>query len=317
MVNTDNNSNPESVQLSLLTDNDFYYPLYIARKYDKPLAHHIVGPVFWASVIDWITVFVGSRNKALEDWKKISIGISNTPTELKDMGYIGRDGKTYPAIFASERLLYTIVQNMRSVEARPQVAELKQFLANSGIILSELARNPEQAAEIFRAIAEGRKVEFESLSAENLKKYRRLIASGFDPREADQWMQFDKLGLEAFNKIRSKWFKRDGDIPKLVNATTKAVTGFTATELKGQWDVTDTPRNYMSTVEKAALGWVENVSATIHDVNNSQGTSELLEDINHVASAIDMNKIDAYLKTERVKRPLPKPKQYKLIKDGE
>ena len=232
------------------------------------------------------------------------------------MDYQAPNGKNQPALFGNELVLYYLILNMRSIESRPQIEELKTFLSNAGIMISELARNPEQAAEMFRALADGRKVEFESLSAESLKKYRMLIASGFDPREADQWMQFDQVGKDAFKKISAKWYKRDGNIPTLTNATTKAVTGKTASELKALWNVNETPRNFMSTMEKAALGWLETVAGILHDTHDSKGTNELLDDIDSVSGVIDMDKLNK-LKDVRVKRPLPKPKQPKLLKGGD
>lgn len=316
------NSNPPQTprQLSLFDHTDFYYPLYLAKKYQKPLAHHFVDNALWGSVIDWLTILTGDREKALQVWKDRSRGDSVHPTDahpelIDQMDYIGSDGKTYQALFAHEVVLYALAQDMRNLKTRPAVQEVKEFLQQAGLLVGEMFRNPELAAEKFRALAEGRKQEFESLPADDLKKYRRLIASGYTISEADQWMQFDKLGREAYRAIAGEWYRRDGDIPKLANTTTEIATGFTATELKQQWKIKDSPRNYLSTVEKAILNWIETVSASVHKVRNSQGTSQLMEDIQEIGGALDQNKL-AKLKDTRVKRPLPEPEQRKLLKPG-
>lgn len=305
-------------QLPLLDNSDFYYPLYLAKKYSTPIAYRIKDKVLYASLMDWFTVLTGERDKAAETWTNISRVFSKQGTEYDHLlykdDYIGADGKTYQAIYAHELFLYAVAQEMRSIKSRPQVQEVKEYLRTAGFALGEMFRNPDKAAETFRLMAAGRKEEFEALPADDLKKYRRLIASGYDMREADQWMQFDKLGNEAYKKVSKEWYNRDGDIPKLANRTTEIVTGFSATDLKRHWSITDSPRQYLSTVEKAALGWIESVAATIHQVNDSHGTSQLLDDINGVGNAIDMKKLNQ-LTDVRVKRPLPKPKQPKLLKD--
>jgi len=156
-----------------------------------------------------------------------------------------------------------------------------------------------------------------SIPPRQTKEYRRLIDSGYTDKEALEWLKVDEHGKTTHAKIASEWYHRDGDIPKLTNRVNENVTGESATDMKERWQIKESPRRYMSLLKKASIDVVEGLAAALHIGRDSQGTSKLLHDVDDASGVVDWDAFDALLSDTDVKRPLPKPKQPNLLKNGE
>jgi hypothetical protein len=149
-------SNPDSDERQISTiplfgDSEFYLPLKVAERFKFPLAHYIIDKKCVGHIQDWLTGLTGNSDKAEKTWGNFSRAYSKGDTELpqppsayiQELPYLARDGKTYPANFASEYLLYALANYLRSTKARPQIAAVKAFLTASGVIVGEMVRDPE------------------------------------------------------------------------------------------------------------------------------------------------------------------------------
>ena len=65
----------------------------------------------------------------------------------QQLPYKAKDNKTYQLDFTTDEGLYLIAQYLRVTAARPQLAEIQQFLAAAGVFVDEIRREPEQLLE--------------------------------------------------------------------------------------------------------------------------------------------------------------------------
>lgn len=139
-------------QLALWTDASPVVqplPLQVAADYGFPLQYHMQDDdTIVYAVQDWIAGLSGET-----DAKKVSViwrqfknqsGISNTTLKLP---YKARDGKSYQRDFATDTALYQFAAYARAMKDRPQIAQIKDFLAKAGAFVDELRQDPEAAQQ--------------------------------------------------------------------------------------------------------------------------------------------------------------------------
>lgn len=98
------------------------------------------------AVQDWIRGLTGVENirKIRADIERKGV-FSEMSASKGRLPYVARDGKTYQRDYVSDNGLYLIAQYLRSTKSRPMLAEIKRFLAASGVFVDEVRRDPSHA----------------------------------------------------------------------------------------------------------------------------------------------------------------------------
>lgn len=225
---------------------------------------------------------------AIQDWLKGITSADSNKTKLvwgqikkqglistQPLPYKASDGKTYQRDFTNDKGLYLIAQYVRVTNARPVLREIKNHLAEAGVFVDEVRRNPETAV-----------VELESLA-----EYRKLIAEGFSPEEVQQWLDVRRKQKQQRLAIVAIWrdrgVNRPTDYADLTNQIHRVALGRTATRHKRELAVKDTPRNCISAADNATIQVTELTSGLLHIHRESYGKPELSEDIDDVRPIID------------------------------
>jgi hypothetical protein len=249
-------------------------PLIVAEKWNFPLAYVKTENVILYAVQDWIRGLTGTK-VARAIWAEIkrrSVGQMSISTQ--QLPYVSSDSKTYQMDFTDDKGLYLIAQYLRVTKARPVLDAIKKYLAEAGVFVDEARRDPGAAAEVFYE-----------------REYRKLIAEGFTPEEAQQWLdvRFNQKRTRRF--ITAVWSARGINKPRdfadLTNLVHRVALGLTATRHKRQLAIKDTPRNYISAADNATIQVTELTSGLLHEHRESLGKAELSEDIEDVRPVID------------------------------
>lgn len=123
-------------------DNDTPLPLIVAKRWNFPLAYVQTNEGIYYAVQDWITGLVNNDSRqALKDWAKIK---KQRSLSKRPLTYLASDGKRYQRDHTDDKGLYLIAQHLRSMEDRPVLEEIKNFLAAAGAFVDEVRLNPEK-----------------------------------------------------------------------------------------------------------------------------------------------------------------------------
>lgn len=247
-------------------------PLIVAARWGFEL-QHFAGEDLYA-VQDWIVGLTGeTTRKAGEMWRQMKRQKrnSNTPLHIEKLAYFARDGKTYQRAYTNAHGVYWITQQLRSTADRQALAEIKNFLAAAGVFVDEARRNPQAAAVVLEEHAD----------------YKRLVAAGFTPEEARQWLIERQQGKTKRLSITGEWATRGvrqgRDYARLTNEVTVVATGRTATEQRKALQIrSGSLRDHLSALENTAIGMTEHIAAGLHAARDSQGVDELSEDVQDV-----------------------------------
>jgi hypothetical protein len=117
---------PDDVQ----ANDDTPLPLLVAKKWDFPLAYHVVDGEHFYAIQDWTRGLTGTEDvrliwgqfKRQERWKQIFA------SKVRNLPYTASDGKTYKREFITAENLILIMQHLRELEARPILRDIKVFL---------------------------------------------------------------------------------------------------------------------------------------------------------------------------------------------
>jgi hypothetical protein len=123
--------------------DDTPLPLLVAKKWNFPLAFHIVEGKYMYAIQDWLRGLTGLKNnnatwgyfKKQDAWNQLLNSIDKLP-------YISTDGKKYSIEFIDDKGLYTITQYLRIKKARPTLLEIRKYLATSGAFVDEIRLDP-------------------------------------------------------------------------------------------------------------------------------------------------------------------------------
>jgi len=124
-------------------DDNTPLPLLVAKKWDFPLAYHIVDGKYYYTIQDWMRGLSGLKDistiwayfKKQEAWNQILNSIEYLP-------YKATDGKTYSREYIDADGLYIIAQYLRIKRSRPVLLEIRKFLAAAGVLIDEMRLNP-------------------------------------------------------------------------------------------------------------------------------------------------------------------------------
>jgi hypothetical protein len=197
---------------------------------------------------------------------------------IQQLPYVASNGKTYQMDFTDDKGLYLIAQHLRVTKERPVLSEIKHFLARAGVFADKARRDPEGAAAEFQRVAD-----------EN--EYHKMRAEGFEHDEAIEWLDV-RQKLKEQHLITTRVWKVRGisnrtDYAFLTNQIHRVALGRTATHHKRELAIKDSPRNYISAADNAAIQITEFTAVLAHNFNNSYGRQELSEDIEDISPIID------------------------------
>lgn len=225
-------------------------------------------------VRDWVYWVSGSTNKQrFGPWKDLkrailsegSFKVSDFITVLD----IQTAGGPQATDFTDARGLFLITQRM--ADKSKVVRKVKKYLADSGVFVDEIRLDPDAGIA----------------ALEDHKEYKRLIASGFSPVEARQWIQRREKGIVTRKEITAVWSERGAkgrDYADLTNQATDVAIGKTATQLRRELTIKrkDSLRPHLSTMELTELDITETLAKGLHIERDSLGRPELSEDIEDV-----------------------------------
>jgi hypothetical protein len=251
-------------------------PLIVARKWGFSLAYHARSDGYFYAIQDWIKGLTGAdKDKVTQVWGQLK---KQRSILTQPLPYTAADGKTYQRDFANDIGLYLIAQYLRVTKERVALSQIKQYLADAGVFVDEARRNPGAAADALDEAAYNR-------------EYRKLLAEGFTPEEAQQWLDVRGKQKRQRRIVTAIWRERGiskpGDYADLTNQIHKVALGRTATRHKQELEIVDSPRNYVSAADNATIQITEFTSGLLHEHRESFGKPELAEDIDDVQPIID------------------------------
>ena len=114
-------------------------PLLVAKKWDFPLAFHIVEGKYMYAIQDWMRGLTGMKNigPTWDHFKKQDAW-SETFNSIESLKYKATDGKTYSREFINDKGLYIITQYLRIKKSRGVLLEIRKFLAAAGVLVDEM-----------------------------------------------------------------------------------------------------------------------------------------------------------------------------------
>ncbi|MBZ0282870.1 MAG: hypothetical protein K8L97_19175 [Anaerolineae bacterium] len=263
-------------------DEKIPLPLLVAKKWKFNLTCIESADGYLYSTHDWIYGLTKTTNvRAIWADFKRRTNLMELLASTQQLPYKHSNGKTYQMDFTTDKGLYLIAQHLRVTKSRPELDEIKQYLAKAGVFVDEARLNPEAAAEVLDNVAYNR-------------EYNKLLAEGFSPDEAKEWLDVRFKSKKQRRIITAIWNIRGINTPKdfadLTNQIHRVALGLTATRHKRQLAVKDTPRNYISAADNATIQITEFTSGLLHEHRNSLGKPELSEDIDDVRPIMDASR---------------------------
>lgn len=304
--------------IPLFGDAEFYLPLKVAQQFNFPLSHHIIDSRFWGSIQDWLTGMLGTikaAQTALDNFMHSDAfrELSSSKRELiKDLEYIAADGKTYQTAHGSEFLLYVLVQQLRATKRRPQVAAVKAFLAESGVIVGDMIRDPEGAAIKLLNLPET------ITTRKELREIRRATDSGYSFEEGRQRIDA-REGLKEANKhvqdtrnatglvtVRGHWIA-------LAEQDFLVAMGITQEQWREINGLVKDINEHLSTADLVTLTYLKETIADLLSKNNPQTYTELYEMIGQIAADVQrVRRVYERITPKNALRPAPRREQRRL-----
>lgn len=152
-------------------------PLLVAKKWGFSLATFTRDDnTTIYSVQDWIVGLSGaSNNSAQKTWGKLN---SELEIQSWETPYIAGNGRVYRMDMTTDKGLYRIAQEMRAMKKRPQLQEIKDYLAEAGAFVDYARRNPSEVGH--------------KLASKGTQKY---LAQG----KSEDWIADRQQGIVSHN----------------------------------------------------------------------------------------------------------------------
>jgi hypothetical protein len=206
-------------------------PLQVAADYAFPLQYHVQGDdTIVYAVQDWIAGLTGEVDpkKVSRTWDQFKRQSSISNGTLK-LPYKARDGKTYKRDFAPDTVLYQFAAYARAMKDRPQIAEIKDFLAKAGAFVDELRQDPESI----------------EVKAASLRQ-RKAVQSGKD----ETWQVAREMGVITRKQFTAMLYglNQKVNMGRATNEVYEGVFGTTAQGLRKLLNIgpKENPRDHMS-----------------------------------------------------------------------
>lgn len=240
------------------------HPLIVAGKWkfkldyidqDGDPDHYLYHAVQW-------TIGLGASNHAT--WVSIKNQFVSSTNKLiiHELPYISSDHKTYQVDFVDQNDCYLVAQEMRITKTRPQLQEIKDYLAAAGVGFDQIRRNPDKADDL-KVLAQ-------------VAKWRR-------EGKSEEWISERLRGKEKRNVITDIWQQRGAkglDFAILTNEVNTIALGKSATKMTKELQIKlGQLRNHLDEAELGVIRVTESAASTLHNINDSEGADQLKEDI--------------------------------------
>lgn len=223
------------------------------------------------AAIDWYVALGGSR----ASWHNFKNGLVIPDHKLPSLttdDYTASNGRTYQMDYVNEADLYTITIEMRAMESRPQLAEIRKYLADAGVLRGRLERHHEQTKE--------------TLTSADKRLLNAKVNQGYSQDEARKFLSVAKDGRVTRNQLTDALkdcvigacnypIATDTEYKGLFNRTAKEISK--ATGLKNA-------RDGMTTEARGILIAAESTIARLLKDRETVTFSEALEIIRHVGT---------------------------------
>jgi hypothetical protein len=122
--------------------DDTPLPLLVAKKWNFPLAFHIVEGKYMYAIQDWVRGLVGEDDirHLWSKFKRENPSIETLSSRSR-LPYKATDGKIYQRDYVNDAGLYLIAQHLRVTRARPVLNEIREFLAKAGVFIDDMRRD--------------------------------------------------------------------------------------------------------------------------------------------------------------------------------
>lgn len=146
-------------------------PIQTADRFGFPLQHYAPtdnAQEYQYAIQDWIAGLTDGKTKTAADlWRKMKHSEAELSSLSQILTYTASDGKNYQRDFTNAKGLYLIAQTLRVTKARPQLKEIRDFLASSGAWVELIARDENAARVGIRQIAKHHKIRTDGIEKRN------------------------------------------------------------------------------------------------------------------------------------------------------
>ncbi len=197
------------------------------------------------------------------------------------------------------------------------VRQVKSQMARSLAFQDWARRHPDQASTFFAQLQANAKPP----AYTKPRDYYKLLNEGFTPLEADQLLR-ERAKLKGLFKEATETWQEHGtfgvDFPRLVNVWSHVVRGKTATQIKRELGLSDTPWNYDSALDLVLNQILAIIARGLHDWRQSQGFEELARDIQDTRSTLlsVRDSLAEQFSTKPRQLPPKRANQLKLLSAG-
>lgn len=298
-------------QLPLFDDRPL--PLLVAEKWTFELDSKVYVTIRYYNIRQWLHGLFKDKkyaNQAIRNFRRNGALFDEYVREIHTFPERDSRNRVQAVEYGTDKLLYMIVQNVYEGTARGKrdmslVNAIKEYLAEAGAFADLTRRDPQQAQIAIQ-------------DYERQKERSKLINEGYTSAEADEWLSMRQQQQVTHHRITSEWQARGAkgrEFGRLTNDVTEVATGKTATKLKKEMGITESPRQYLSTAQNAAIQIVESLSTVFHVSRQSHGVEELSGDIHDVKPIIDAALPEIGQALSKKPRRLKGQDQPKLLED--
>jgi hypothetical protein len=249
----------------IIDSNDLPLPLYVAQQWAFELTYvdQDGNPSNYIyAVQDWlIGIMNTSKASAQETWRVLN---SQVEIESSKLPYKASNGKTYQMFFTNAKGLYRIAQELRATKKRPQLDAIRQYLAAAGVLVDEIRRDAEAAADLIEDLE---------------TKHKRVREQGKKKR-----INFTETARETHEKGNPNY-------GAITNAEYEVLFGAAKDELVKTLGLTRSQakrfRDHISTLALQALDAAETAGAIrMKQLGRKLSTSEQIDIVRHCAKLV-------------------------------
>ncbi len=293
-------ANLSLTQLSLFDNRPL--PLIVAEKWQFPLQHYEPSKQsskYQFSAQDWLIGLGLTKRTAEVFWLKKGVQFESVP-----LAYQTKGGQQTSA-FVTDKTLYLMAQEMRLTKRNPQLADIRQYLANAGAFVDSKRLEKLQAPQI----------------EAHSKEYYGLLNEGFSQVEAEQVIRERSTLSDVFKDVTAAWQQHGAkgwDYAILRNIWSEVLTGKSATQIKREMGLDESPWDYDSALDLVLNQILAIVARGFHDQRQSNGREDLARDIRDTKPAVDNMRgiLSEQFSDKKRQLPAPKPEQAPLLTSG-
>jgi hypothetical protein len=199
------------------------YPLLVAQKWDFQLDYYDVNgnPTdYLYHAVHW-TQGLGASSHTTWERIKSKIVYPTHSLKIKELPFTSTDGKTYQVDYFNQEACYQVAMEMRVTKTRPQLQEIRDYLAKSGAFVDWAKRNPHKAIENLSAYARQQEIE-------------KLERAGYDETYEARRFKARHENIEVLKQLHDKLAEivDNPNFAILNNERYLGIFGATASELK-------------------------------------------------------------------------------------